>query len=436
MTARRHRRATDVIIAAALYAALLTLTVFAPFDTRWHVTAPAAYAALAAIACGASVFRHEWPVPVLAVASGTVTIGLLLGVDCQAMALTCVLPMVSVFTGASRRTALVVGGCAVAAIAAAATDASMIRHVRIEAAPPGLGMLVMGMACMAIGEAQRSRLDLAAEYKERVRRAEHGREEEARRRVAEERLRISRDLHDIVAHHIALITVQAGAAMHIIDRQPQKAREALETIHRAGGQALTDLYDTIALLRSPEDPRTPPEPTAGLDRLDGLIETSKQAGLLIETAVRGTPRCLPAAVDIAAYRVVQESLTNVCKHSGPVSTRIDLDYGASLFTLSVENAAPGPVAAMTGRAGAQGAHGAHGTHGAGHGIVGMRERACALGGGCEAGPTARGGFRVTAWFPVPEAEIEVEAAIGTELPGFEAARFETAEFETAAAAVR
>jgi signal transduction histidine kinase len=399
--ARDHRRAVDITLAAALYVGLLFATVFAPLDSRWRVDEPVTYALLAAVACGASVFRREQPVAVVGVAAGAVTVGLLFGVNCQTMALACVVPLINVFMMAKRLTALTVGGTAVAAIAVAATLASLVRHIRIESTPPGLGILMLGVACMAIGEARRSRLDFEAEYEERVRRAEHGRDEEARRRVAEERLRISRDLHDIVAHHIALITVQAGAAMHIIDQQPLKAREALETIHRAGGQALTDLYDTITLLRSPQDPETPAEPTAGLDRLDGLIDTFKQAGLRIETAVLGARRGLPAAVDIAAYRVVQESLTNVRKHAGQVGTRIELDYGAAQLTITVENAAASsPYAA----AGAVGAIGTKSASGSGHGIVGMRERAVALGGGLEVGRTARGGFRVTARFPLPEPE--------------------------------
>lgn len=378
--------------AGALYTALLVAAVFSTPGSQWHTDTPTTYAVLAAIACGASVFRREQPVAAVWVASGAVTIGLLYGVNCQTIALACVVPLINVFLVEKRLTALAVGGTGVLAIALAATLDQLVRHMRVESIPPGLGMVLLGVACIATGEAKRSRLDFEAEYKERVRRAEHGSEEEARRRVAEERLRISRDLHDIVAHHIALITVQAGAAMHVIDQQPAKARESLETIHRAGGQALTDLYDTITLLRSPQDPETPSEPTAGLDRLDDLIHTFDQAGLRIETAVSGTRRGLPKAVDIAAYRVVQESLTNVRKHAGPVTTRIELDYGAAQLTLTLENAAADAGFAPTEAVGA------------GHGIVGMRERAAALGGVLEAGRTGRGGFRVVARFPLPEAE--------------------------------
>lgn len=424
------------MMAAGLYLALLFATVVAPLDSRWRVDAPITYAVLAAVACGASVFRREQPVAVVGVAAGAVTVGLLFGVNCQTMAAACVVPLINVFMVENRMTALTVGGTAVVAIALAATLAELVRHIRIESTPPGLGMLLLGVACMAIGEARRSRLDFEAEYEERVRRAEHGRDEEARRRVAEERLRISRDLHDIVAHHIALITVQAGAAMHIIDQQPQKAREALETIHRAGGQALTDLYDTITLLRSPQDPETSAEPTAGLDRLGGLIETFKAAGLRIETSVVGIRRGLPAPVDVAAYRVVQESLTNVRKHAGPVGTRIQLDYGATQLTLTVENAAANsPYTAAA-------AVGANGASGSGHGIVGMRERAAALGGGLDVGRTVRGGFRVTARFPLPEPEPgAVYEGSGFDSAGAESAPsdsawLDSAQLGSAAAAVR
>ncbi|WP_258040299.1 sensor histidine kinase, partial [Streptomyces sp. SM9] len=173
----------------------------------------------------------------------------------------------------------------------------------------------LGLAAAA-GDAVRSRRAYITAIHERADRAERTREEEARRRVAEERLRIARDLHDVVAHHIALVNVQAGVAAHVMDRRPDQAKEALAHVREASRSALDELRATVGLLRQSGDPEAPTEPAPGLARLDDLAERFRNAGLPVEIACpdRGDP--LPAAVDLAAYRVVQEALTNVHKHAG------------------------------------------------------------------------------------------------------------------------
>ncbi|RST19412.1 two-component sensor histidine kinase [Streptomyces sp. WAC05374] len=242
-----------------------------------------------------------------------------------------------------------------------------------------------GMAAAA-GDAVRSRRAFVDAIRERAERAERTREEEARRRVAEERLRIARDLHDVVAHHIALVNVQAGVAAHVMDKRPDQAKEALAHVREASRSALNELRATVGLLRQSGDPEAPTEPAPGLAVLDELLATFRNAGLPVELARTDQGTALPAAVDLAAYRIVQEALTNVRKHAGP-DARAEvsvLRVGRTLEVTVLDDGVPTP--AQDG--------------GGGHGLLGMRERVTALGGALTAGPRYGGGFRVQAILPV------------------------------------
>jgi signal transduction histidine kinase len=240
---------------------------------------------------------------------------------------------------------------------------------------------------VAVGEAVRSRRAFVAAIEERARRAEHTREEEARRRVAEERLRIARELHDIVGHHIALINIQAGVASHVLASQPDAAREALAQVRQAGRSALAELGATVAVLRQgDESDAAPHEPTPGLDRLPELLESFRRSGLTVDQQVEGEPREIPAAVDLTAYRVVQESLTNVRKHAGTGAARLRLAYRTDRLRLEVEDDGPADPGGQPGE-------------GSGYGIIGMRERAASVGGSFRAGHRAGGGFRVAVELP-------------------------------------
>jgi signal transduction histidine kinase len=234
------------------------------------------------------------------------------------------------------------------------------------------------------GDGLRTRRAYLAGLEERARYLEETREEEARRRVADERLRIARDLHDVIAHSIASINVQAGSAVHVMDRRPEQARDALLAIKAASSEALAELRSTIGPLRADEHdaPRTP---TPSLARLDPLLETAARAGLPVDIGVRGEPRPLPAAVDVAGYRIVQESLTNVVRHAQAHEATVIVAYGPAFVDLEVTD---------DGR----GSNGAAGEPG--HGIAGMQERAEAVGGRVEAGPRFAGGFRVWARLPI------------------------------------
>ncbi|AZQ32907.1 sensor histidine kinase [Streptomyces cyaneochromogenes] len=230
-------------------------------------------------------------------------------------------------------------------------------------------------AVLAVSELAKTRREQWA--RERAERAQA-----ARRRADEERLRIARELHDVLAHSISVINVQAGVGLALLDTDPEQARTALTTIKAQSKEALGEVRQVLDTLRTPGD--APRAPAPGLDRLPELVEQAAGAGLTVE--VEGEPPRLPPGTDLAAFRIVQEALTNVVRHSGSRHARVHLDQddGATL-RLRIDDDGP-----------ATGAD----AGGSGNGLAGMRERAAALGGTIEAGPRADGGFRVLAVLPL------------------------------------
>lgn len=212
-----------------------------------------------------------------------------------------------------------------------------------------------------------------------------GQREEALRQASEERLRLARDLHDIVAHNISLINVQANTALHLMHRQPERAQEALTTIHEVSKQALVELRSVLGVLRD-VDHEAPRAPVPGLGQLDALLERSRAAGLAVRMVEEGERRHLPADVDLTAYRILQESLTNCGRHSAGGRATVRLFYGESELCVEVDD--DGPIVR------------ASRTNGSGKGITGMSERAQALGGTLHAGPRPGGGFSVRACLPL------------------------------------
>jgi MYXO-CTERM domain-containing protein len=221
--------------------------------------------------------------------------------------------------------------------------------------------------------------------RERVADAARSREEEALRRASEERLRIARELHDALGHHLSLISVQSGVALHVNDELPEQARTSLTAIKQASGEALTELRSVLDILRQ-EGERAPRSPMSTLDRLDDLVSQAAAAGLEVHTEVHGDTRPIPFSVDVAAFRIVQEALTNVSRHARGATATVGLRYGKRDLTVQIDDDGRGP----TGQTAV----------GSGKGLVGMRERAGALGGELEAGPRPEGGFRVRARLPL------------------------------------
>ena len=242
-----------------------------------------------------------------------------------------------------------------------------------------LGLGAWLLVLLTVSEIARSR-------RERARELERTREEEARRRASEERLRIARELHDVLAHNISLINVQAGVALHLVDEQPEQARTALTAIKQASNEALGELRSVLDILRQSNE-TAPRSPTSGLARLDELVARTEAAGLQVRTRIDGTPRPLPRGVDLAAFRIVQEALTNITRHAGKARATVGIGYGESDLTVQIDDDGNGP---------------GPGTSSGGRGIAGMRERVTALDGEFEAGPRPEGGFRVRARLPLLE----------------------------------
>jgi signal transduction histidine kinase len=238
-------------------------------------------------------------------------------------------------------------------------------------------LLVLGTGAEIIRSRRERRAELA-----------HVQAEEARRRASEERLLIARELHDVLAHNISLINVQAGVALHLLDERPDQARPALAAIKDASKEALGELRSVLDVLRRSGDGTTAPRaPTAGLRDLPGLAERTRAAGLDVTLDVSGEARPVPAGVDLAAFRIAQEALTNVVRHADAASARVRLDYGNEHLTVQVDDDGD-PGAPVPSR------------EGGGRGIAGMRERVQALDGTFEAGPRPGRGFRVRARLPI------------------------------------
>jgi signal transduction histidine kinase len=210
-------------------------------------------------------------------------------------------------------------------------------------------------------------------------------EEERRRRASEERLRIARELHDALGHHLSLINVQSGVALHVNEDLPEQARSSLEAIKRSSKDALTELRSVLEILRQ-DGESAPRSPTSTLERIGDLVSRSSAAGLEVRVDAVGAPRMLPFSVDVAAFRIVQEALTNVSRHSTSRAATVRITYGERTLVMEIEDDGPSSTS--------------DGQTGGGRGIQGMRERLAALGGTLDAGPRENGGFRVRAKIPL------------------------------------
>jgi signal transduction histidine kinase len=223
---------------------------------------------------------------------------------------------------------------------------------------------------------------------ERTAELERTRAELARRAVAEERLRLARELHDVVAHAISVIAVQSGVGAHVAATQPEEAAKALAAIEVTSRAALIELRRLLGVLRQEGEPQGDLAPVPGLADLDALLAEVAKAGLGVRLRVEGTPAPLPAGVDLSAYRIVQEALTNVVKHAGPARAQVTIGYRDQEVTVEVTDDGRG-VTVPTGDGRAR----------VGHGPIGMRERVQVFGGDLETGPRSGGGFRVAARLP-------------------------------------
>lgn len=339
----------------------------------------AAYALLA-IAGASLAFRRRVPTVVLIVASAAVG---LYATRSYPDGPIFVVPLVGVYSVASsrpRRQAVLI---------VAAAGLTALLSALVFGLPRGgsvlHGLVYIGWVAVALllAEGSRVRREYLVGLEDRARYLEESREQEAGRRVAEERLRMAREVHDVVAHSLASIALRAGVGVRVGTQDPQQAQEALAAIRRASKDALNELRVTLGLMRG-DDAKEQRNPAPALSDLDRLVKEAAANGMEVRVELRGVPRPLPSAVEMAAYRIVQESLTNVARHAGSAAAIVTLAYVATGLEVEVVDEGRGVDTEQH----------------AGHGIAGMRERAAAVGGRLEAGPRPQGGFRVWAQLPL------------------------------------
>ncbi|MFJ8930157.1 sensor histidine kinase [Streptomyces sp. NPDC102364] len=413
--ARTHPLALDATLALGVLLCMVAGSFVDPHGPEgtyaWGARTPNVLSlVLMLLGAAALVFRRRAPLCVLAATSAVSVVELVTGDPRAPVVMSAVVALFTVAATMDRPTTWRVGLASMALLTGVAMFAGPLPWYSQE----NLGIFAWTGMAAAAGDAVRSRRAFVTAIRERAERAERTREEEARRRVAEERLRIARDLHDVVAHHIALVNVQAGVAAHVMDRRPDQAKEALGHVREASRSALNELRATVGLLRQTGDPEAPTEPAPGLDRLDDLVDTFRHAGLPVEVARAKDAPALPAAVDLAAFRVVQEALTNVQKHAGPdAKAEVSVVRVGPNVEVTILDNGPGATAAYGDYPSDPDAAEERDRHG-GHGLLGMRERVTALGGTLTAGPRYGGGFRVHAILPTKARAGGAAPAEGTD----------------------
>nr|WP_042195227.1 sensor histidine kinase [Kibdelosporangium sp. MJ126-NF4]CEL21819.1 two-component system sensor kinase [Kibdelosporangium sp. MJ126-NF4]CTQ92598.1 two-component system sensor kinase [Kibdelosporangium sp. MJ126-NF4] len=348
------------------------------------------------VASGAAVaVRRRWPVAVFAVTALASTVYYALDFPDGPGWLGLFVAIYTLTALGDGRRSLVTAGAGIAAMAAC----WLIAAADIEP-PAAIGWVFfrIGASVMsaALGESVRSRRFIAAEALERAELAERTREDEARARVDEERLRIAREVHDTVAHAIAIINVQSGVTAHVLDKRPERAREALEAIEKTSSQALQEMRAILGVLRDDNDGRVP---HPGLGQIDELTAKAREAGLDVDIEASSPPPPIPSAIGSAVYRILQESITNVIRHVGTTRVTVALDYGTDAVEIRVRDEGRRDEAVLRlgdGRV----KNGLADQDKPGRGIRGMRERCQLLGGELDAGPLPGGGFAVTARLPL------------------------------------
>ena len=371
------------LVAAGVATALLLSVVSVPVGSGVPVGVVALGYALVLLHTLPLVARRRFPGAVLAlcVASGLAFAALFMPPFFLGPAM-----LVAVYSVAAYgRRWVSLAGLAVAELGLAAVQ---LTPGRLERSAFLLFMGILAVAWM-LGHFVGDRQVYAAQLEERTAELEQAREELARRAVVEERLRLARELHDVVAHAMSVIAVQSGVGAHVAASRPQEVGKALAAIEATSRAALEELRRLLGVLRQDSEPQASLTPVPGLADLDSLLAEVAKVGLAVRLRVEGTPSPLPPGVDLSAYRIVQEALTNVVKHAGPAHAQVTIGYRDQEVTVEVTDDGRGAVTpAGDGRAGT------------GHGLIGMRERVAVFGGDLEVGPRPGGGFRVAARLPL------------------------------------
>ena len=385
---REHPRAADAAVAVLLFVICVPGTLLTSGMHHGHLRWwPAAL--LLAVSCTALMWQRSHPRAVV-----VATTLCSLAACTQGYLLTPLLfapLMVALYRltlESSRRTAFSYASAIAVLLATSAVIADPVGSMFVLNTLNPIGMVLLPAV---LGNAVQSRKAYLGAVAARVADAERTREEEARRRVSEERMRIARELHDVVAHHLALANAQAGTVAHLVRTRPEQAEKLLAELAGTTSSALRELKATVGLLRQTDDARPPLEPAPGLDRLPELAEAMRVAGLTVTLVTEGTPQPLSPGVDLTAFRIIQEALTNVSKHAGSGRAEVKLVHYRDRLAVTVSNEAgrsrPKSSAAGSDRS-------------SGYGLLGMRERAQSLGGLLRAGPSPSGGFEVATELPL------------------------------------
>lgn len=371
-----------LLLTALSVAGLLTVHEYAPEDAR--ISDPDALGVvLAAMQTLPLAWRRRHPDQVMAAVGIATLFFYLAGYETTTGGIGVMVALYTVASLSSKRDSLMAAGftaVALAAILVFSEDVSVDIVVS--------NYVIFGTAWI-LGDNIRTRRAYTASLEERAEQLERDREAGLRRAAAEERERIAREMHDIVAHSVSVMVVQAGAARRVLEANmtPDSAREALKQIEDTGRGALTDMRRMLGILRNPaETADLSPQPS--ITQLDTLIAQARESGVSVEHEVVGAPRPLPSAIDLSAYRIVQEALTNTIKHAGPANARVVVRYRSDRIEIEVVDDGRGA------------ARGLQNGRGRGHGLVGMRERAALYGGELKAGPRPGGGYSVTATIPL------------------------------------
>ncbi|MEV6040091.1 sensor histidine kinase [Nonomuraea sp. NPDC052116] len=369
-----RKPSTSMIVSLVVIAGLL-VGMALTYATRGQTQTNVLDVALPVIACCGLLLRERYPVGALLLVMVCVAAYYrYAGLDGPLV----ILPFVNLYTAAEKghlTAAIAIGAASLLGMGLGET--SGVRHVENS-----LFLMIAGweVAAVAFGSVTRSRRLYLQAVEQRALEAEHSKEEEARRRASEERLRIARELHDVLGHNVSMINVQAAAALHGLRKRPEDAETALRTIKDTSKETLRELRTTLGVLRQ-VDEDAPTAPADSLARVDALVAAS---GLEVRTDLSGPLDAVPTEVDLAAARIVREALTNVSRHSGAKQATLTINNTSGNIMIRVED--DGPGATYDG--------------GSGFGLQGMRERATALGGTLEAGPRPEGGFSVVARLPL------------------------------------
>jgi signal transduction histidine kinase len=404
-TLRRHPLAADSGLAAVLSAATL-VSLYTTFellrqDPKFHVPAkPGIIVSLLAVTLPLAL-RRRFPLTAACVVIAAFVVGRVLvnpgvpGLASWENYLTVWVCWLALYSAVAyrRRTRLAI---VVLAVLVAALFAEVLREVLFYKGGVLRGLplnqsFVLGYNAafiafpLLLGIAVRSRREREDELAARTTELQREREENARRAVLDERVRIARELHDVVAHHVSVMGVQAGAARRVMAKQPEKAEEVLSSIEASSRQAVVELHRLLGFLRRPDQPEER-APQPDLAQLPELVATLGEGGLTVELSIEGEPQALPRTLEVSAYRVIQEALTNAFKHSGGATASVRLSYKPTVLEVDVSDDGDGQVAQPA-------------EHVGGHGLIGMRERVGLHGGHLSARQTPEG-FAVHATFPL------------------------------------